>query len=206
MQIRSRKLALGSIVLSLSALAACGGQDTAGTGRVSIVLSSSGAVASTTAGAQALGATADSDGHDSGDHCLAPQAASVTFSSILARTLDGKLVDVTIDLPVAVDLLALVNGKEATLPAGFLPPDTYDQFVVVMTRLELTLASGTKVAITPPGGGWTAVVPVAPPFTVAAGETTTVALRFRRDLSFGCSLGSWEFHPEFECHHQRDRR
>jgi len=205
MKIRSGTFALGSIVLSLSVLAACGGQSTAGTGRVSIVLSSSGGtVASTAAGAQALGATADSTGPTWDDHCAVPQAASVTFSSILARTLDGKLIDVTIDLPVTVDLLALVNGKEATLPEGFLPPDTYDQFVVVMTQVELTLASGTKIAITPPGGGWTAVVPAAPPFTVAAGETTTVTLNFRRDLSFGCNLGNWEFRPAFECRHPRD--
>jgi hypothetical protein len=207
MTFRSRTFALGSIVLSLSVLAACGGQDAAGTGRVSIVLSSSGGtVASTAAGALATSATADSDGHTWDHRCPTPQAASVTFSSILARTLDGELVDVTIDLPVTVDLLELVNGNEATLPEGALPPGTYDQFVVVMTRLELTLASGMKIAITPPGGGWTAVIPVAPPFDVAENETTTVALDFRMDLSFGCSLGRWEFHPEFECHHPRGRR
>jgi hypothetical protein len=196
-----RTLALGALALSFSLLAACG-QDSAGAGRISIVLSSSSAPVAST-GADGLSAIGTAD-RDDGDHvCPAPQAASVTFSSILARTLDGKLVDVTIDLPVAVDLLALVNGKEATLPAGLLPPGTYDQFVVVMTKLELTLASGTKIAITPPGGGWTAVVPVAPPFAVADGETTTIALSFRRDLSFGCHLGDWEFRPAFECRHRR---
>ncbi len=202
MTIRSRALALGAVILSLSMLAACGGQDPAGAGRVSIVLASSSATMASPSGSQAVGVPAVST--DCEDRCGAPQAAGVTFSAIVARTLDGKLVDVTIDLPVTVDLLALVNGKEATLPAGFLPPGTYDQFVVVMARLELTLASGTKIAITPPGGGWTAVVPVAPPFTVVAGETTTVPLTFRRDLSFGCSLGGWDFHPEFEYRHPHD--
>ncbi len=201
MSLRSSMLALG-VAVSSSALVACGGATDGG--RVSIVLSSSAAVASAPA-TYATGATgAVLSSIDCQERCALPQAASVTFSSILARTLDGKLVDVTIDLPVTVDLLALVNGKQATLPAGLLPAGTYDQFVVVMTGLELTLASGTKLAITPPGGGWTAVVPVSPPFTVTAGETTTIPLTFRSDLSFGC-VGDWEFHPAFECgHHDGD--
>ncbi len=203
MRTRSEAVALGFVLLSTSLLAACGGTSTAGMGRVSIVLSSN-ASTMTSIGSPGAGVTADCGDDPGWERCVAPQAASVTFSSILARTLDGKLVDVTIDLPVTVDLLALVNGRQATLPAGFLPPGTYDQFVVVMTRLELTLASGTKLTITPPGGGWTAVVPVSPPFTVAENATTTVALTFRRDLSFGCGSGGWEFHPEFECGHDHD--
>ncbi len=194
----SRGAAFGAIVLSSSLLAACGGKDvTSSAGRVSIALSSGAATASSTTTAESM----EGSGPTWGDHCAVPQAASVTFSSILARTLEGKLVDVTIDLPVTVDLLALVNGNKATLPIGFLPPGTYDQFVVVMTKLELTLANGTKIAVTPPGGGWTAVVPASPPFTVVQDVTTAVTLHFRRDLSFGCNLGHWEFHPEFECRH-----
>jgi hypothetical protein len=180
-------LSRAAFALFVVALVSCGGQGgTAGKGQVSIVLSSSAASA----------ALMSSQGDH---HCGAPQAASVTFSSLLARTLDGTLIDVTIALPVTVDLLSLVNGKEATLPAGFLPPGTYDQFVVVMRSVELTLASGTVVTITPPGGGWTAIVRVAQPFTVVEGETTTVTLRFRAERSFVCGLGEWEFHPEFEC-------
>ncbi len=196
MRIRNEAVALGFVLLSMSLLAACGGANDARTGRVSIVLSSTAAAVPKIA---SPGAGVAECGGSTWDHCLAPQAASVTFSSILARTLEGKLVAVTIDLPATVDLLALVNGQEATLPPGFLPPGTYDQFVVVMTQLELTLASGAKIAITPPGGGWTAIIPVSPPFTVAENETTTVALHFRRDLSFVCASGGWEFHPEFEC-------
>jgi hypothetical protein len=198
MKLRSWKLALAATALS-STLLACGGQD-GPAGRVSIVLSSSGSVAS--AGAALVG-DAVAHGCEDGDRCdsacKAPAAASVTFASVLARNLDGVLVDVVIDLPVTVDLLALASDRETTLPAGALPPGTYDQLVVVMTQLEVTLANGTRIAVTPPGGGWTAVVGVAPPFTVADGETTTVALDFRKDRSFGCRLGSWEFRPEFGC-------
>jgi hypothetical protein len=172
------------------AFTACGGagSDTAGSGQVSIVLA-----ASSASSASAL-ATED---HEGG--CPGLQAASVTFSAIQARTLDGTLVDVTIALPATVDLLSLGAGKQATLPAGFLPPGTYDQLVVVMKSVELTFADGTQVAITPPGGGWTAIVQVTQPFTVAANQTTTVTFRFHRDESFGCGMSGWEFHPRFDC-------
>jgi len=197
--------------VSLAALSACGG-DTAGKGRVAIFMSATGgSVASAAANASldsglvagpAASVTASSTSHDSCGPGQAPKAAQVTLSSILARTLAGKLTDVTIDLPVTVDLLSLVNGKDATLPIGYLPPGTYDQIVVVMTKVEVTLLDGTKVAITPPGGGWTAIVPVAQPFTVIDGQTTTITLNFRKDLSFGCGSGNWEFDPKFECDHK----
>ncbi len=191
------KNARTAIAASLLVLAACGGSDTAGKGQLSVVLSSSNALAANgrSASAMSTGPGSSSDGTCQGG----AQAASVTFSSILARTLDGSLVDVTIPLSEPVDLLSLVNGKQATLPVGFLPPGTYDQLVVVMKSVELTLASGAKIAMTPPGGGWTAIVRVAQPFTVEADTTTTVTFNFRRDLSFGCRGGGWEFHPEFEC-------
>jgi hypothetical protein len=206
----------GALVASLVALAACGGNgmDTAGKGRVAIVMSATGgALASVAAdarpdgGAVATGASSASASSRSHDGCApgqALQAAGVTFSSILARTLEGILTGVTIDLPVTVDMLSLANGQDATLPIGFLPPGTYDQIVVVMTKVEVTLQDGMKIAITPPGGGWTAVVPVAQPFTVVEGETTTITLKFRRDLSFGCGSGDWEFHPRFECDRRND--
>lgn len=191
MRFRYWKRALFSTVLSASLLS-CGGAG--GTGRVSIVLSSTGAP---TAAAVAP-ASPTVEPRDDDHACPAPQAASVTFSGIVARTLDGALVDVTIDLPVTVDLLSLVNGKQATLPAGFLPAGTYDQLVLVIRQLDLTLATGTKVTVTPPGGGWTAVVPLVPPIDVVAGQTTTVPLTFRGDLSFRCVLGDWDFDPAFE--------
>ncbi|HET6413134.1 MAG TPA: DUF4382 domain-containing protein [Anaeromyxobacter sp.] len=183
--------------VSLLVLSACGGQggsDTEGKGQVSIVLSSGAA----SAAAMQAGSNWNGSSGQGQQGCAALQAASVTFSAIVARTLDGTFVDVTIALPDTVDLLSLVNGKTATLPAGFLPPGTYDQFVVVMRSVDLTLGDGTKIAITPPGGGWTAIVQVAQPFTVVANQTTTVTLKFRSDLSFVCGLGGWEFHPDFE--------
>jgi hypothetical protein len=201
--------ASGVAVASLAALAACGGDpslDTAGKGRVTIVMSATGGnLASGVADPSLDVATGKaSDLEDSASHGTcgstpALQGATVTFSSILARTLDGKLTDATIALPVDVEMLSLVNGKAATLPIGFLPEGTYDQLVVVMTKVEVTLQDGTEVAITPPGGGWTAIIAVAQPFTVKVGETTTITLKFRKDLSFGCGLGKWEFHPKFEC-------
>jgi hypothetical protein len=127
------------------------------------------------------------------------QAANVTFASILARNLDGQLIDVTIALPTTVNLLELVSGGTVTLPIGFLPPGTYDQLVVVMTKVELTLGNGTVITIDPPGGGWTAIIRVTEPFTVAEGATTTVSIRFHADGSFRWLDGSWQFHPEFDC-------
>jgi hypothetical protein len=127
------------------------------------------------------------------------QSANVTFASILARNLDGQLIDVTIELPTTVNLLELVSGQTVTLPIGFLPPGTYDQLVVVMTGVELTLGNGTVITIDPPGGGWTAIIRVTEPFTVTEGATTTVNIRFHADGSFRWLDGRWEFHPEFDC-------
>ena len=109
--------------------------------------------------------------------------ANVTFSSILARNLDGELVDVSIDLPVTVNVLTLEGGNSFTLPIGSLPPGVYDEIVVVMRQVELVLWDETRIAITPPGGGWTAIVRVCP-FEVLEGETTTVRIRFRHRRSF----------------------
>lgn len=206
-----RMFASVALVVALVAVSACGGDgmDKAGKGRVAIVMSAAGGSLATAGpvagldGGSAASATpgllASNGSHDGCGADRALQAASVTFSSILARTLEGVLTDVEIDLPVTVEMLALMDGKVATLPAGFLPEGTYDQLVVVMTKVEVTLLNGTKVAITPPGGGWTAIVPVAEPFTVIEGESTTITLKFRRDLSFGCGSGRWEFRPTFEC-------
>ncbi|MGC3996109.1 MAG: DUF4382 domain-containing protein [Anaeromyxobacter sp.] len=187
------KLSLGAIALAFLVLAAACGQGAFGPdgrGQVAIVLSSDGAPS-------VLASNEES-------RCGGLQAARVTISSLLARSSDGVLVEVAIDLPYRVDLLSLGGGREVTLPDGFLPPGTYDQFVVVIRTVELVLGDGTGIAITPPGGGWTSIVRVAEPFTVAEGQTTTVALRFRRDLSFGCGDGGWDFHPRFDCDGERD--
>ena len=131
------------------------------------------------------------------------QAANVTFSSIVARNLDGQLIDVTIALPVTVDLIGLGTEGTYTLPAGFLPPGTYDQIIIVITKVSVTLADDTIVTIEPPGGGWTAVLNVREPFDVVDGQTTTVDIEFRRGALIRFLNGVWEFHPDFECtgHH-----
>ncbi len=209
-------LAIGMILLAALALAACYGSSGTvmgnGTGHVQIVMTAgSGTLQSTALGARAQGSTVAPglSGTASGalPQCaqsgVTLEAANVALSSILARTLDGKLIDVTIDLPYTVDLLALGTGNTVTLPIGSLPPGTYDQIVVVMNRVEFVLTDGTKIAITPPGGGWTAIVRVGEPFTVVEGQTTTVTLQFRRDLSFACGGDGWQFDPQFDCggHH-----
>jgi hypothetical protein len=204
--------ASGAAIASLLALAACGGDpslDTAGKGQVAIVMSATGgnlasgvadpSLATGSLGTGTSGEMADSTSHDTCQPTRQLQAATVTFSSILARTLDGKLIDTLAVLPVTVDVLKLEKGKPVTLPIGFLPPGTYDQLVVVMTKFEVTLLNGTKIAVTPPGGGWTAIIAVSQPFTVTEGATTTITIKFRTDLSFGCGLGKWEFHPRFDC-------
>lgn len=184
-------LALAGLGLSLGLAAACSngsdGMMNGGQGRVEFVMS---AAAPATATATTLGDSSTESGL---------KAARVTFASILARNLDGELVDVTIDLPVTVDLLGLVSNGSFTLPAGYLPPGTYDQLVIVMTKVELTLQNDTVVTIDPPGGGWTAIVRVTEPFTVVEGLTTTVTVRFRIERLFEWLEDRWEFHPEFEC-------
>ena len=140
---------------------------------------------------------ATSPGESSPDQQL--QAANVTFASILARNLDGVLTNVTIALPVTVDLIGLGTEGAFTLPAGFLPPGEYDQIIIVITSVALTLENGTIVTIEPPGGGWTAVIQAGSPFTVVEGQTTTVDLNFRRGRLFQLLNGRWEFNPHFEC-------
>jgi Domain of unknown function (DUF4382) len=126
------------------------------------------------------------------------ESAGITLSSILARNLDGELIDVTMDLPVDIDLVALINGRMVELPMGSLPAGSYDQLVVVIRSLHVVLSDGTRIDVTPPGGGWTAVVDVEP-FDVVDGSVTTVHLRFRSEGAFRWVEGHLEFNPEFDC-------
>lgn len=161
-------------------------------GRVQFMLSS---------GATADGprlSDADGDGDRDGDGHQWFQSASVTFSSFLARNLDGVLVNVDMELPATVDVLALRDNNQVSLPAGVLPAATYDQLVVVMTQVDVVTHDGTGIAITPPGGGWTAIVPVCP-FEVVDGETTSVGLRFMGGKAFSWRNGHHHFRPHFEC-------
>jgi hypothetical protein len=187
------RIALAVLAMALGIVSACSnGSDSVmhnGKGAVSFVMSASAAAPA------ALTATRPE--LQSSDHPL--QAANVTFASILARNLDGQLIDVTIALPVTVDLIGLGTDGSFTLPAGFLPPGTYDQIVIVMTQLALTLENGTIVTVEPPGGGWTAVINVAAPFDVVEGQETTVEINFTPGRLFRWLNGRWEFNPEFDC-------
>jgi hypothetical protein len=197
---------LAAAAISLAGLA-CNSSDGAssGTGQVRFVMASATAPAGTMGTTDGLLTVGGGDGAlsplEDGDDRPRLQEANVTFTSILARTLEGQLVPVNTDLPATVDLLGLVNGHEVTLPVGFLPPGTYDQLVLVMSSVELVKQDGTHVTITPPGGGWTSIVNVRTPFLVTEGQTTNIELRFRWWRAFHMEDGHIEFEPEFDCEH-----
>jgi hypothetical protein len=134
----------------------------------------------------------------SDDHGRTIASASISLTSILARNLDGALIDVTMDLPVTVDLIALIQGHTVDLPMGSLPVGSYDQLVIVIKTLHVELSDGTQVDVTPPGGGWTAIV-ATDAFDVVDGQVTTVNLRFRAEGAFRWLNGQLEFDPEFDC-------
>ena len=146
----------------------------------------------------------DDDGDDGGDDDLLSRLAqvNVTFSSLLARNLDGDLVDLAVDLPRTVDLIGLMNGRQITLPTGTLPPGMYDQIVVVIRSVEFVFLDGRKELLTPPGGGWTRIVPVTT-FEVIDGQTTTIELRFKPSGALRERNGGFEFSPDFDCRTDR---
>lgn len=126
------------------------------------------------------------------------QSANVTFTSVLARNLDGVLVNITMDLPVTVDVMTMERGRQITLPDGDLAPGTYDQVVVVMSQVQGVTHEGTTITIDPPGGGWTAIVPVCP-FEVADGETSVIGLQLSVRRSFVWRDGGLRFRPYIVC-------
>ena len=124
------------------------------------------------------------------------QTATVTLASIVARTSDGELVDLDMDLPVEVDVVRIEGGKQLLLPDGILPADTYDQVVLVITAVRGELRDGTVVTIQPPGGGWTSVIPICP-LEVADDATTTIGIALNVRGSFLAAGNGWSFHPRF---------
>jgi hypothetical protein len=151
-------------------------------------------------GSDSLDHDDDNSGPGDGDDRLFHpiQSASVTFASVLARNLDGVLENVEMDLPVTVDIVTLETGRQVQLPEGALPVGTYDQVVVVMTQVEVVLWDGTEVAITPPGGGWTAIAPLCPPVEVLESGTSTVALTLDVRNAFLADTGGLRFVPRFK--------
>ena len=106
-------------------------------------------------------------------------------------------------LPVTVDVVSLEDGREIALPDGDLAPGSYDQVVIVMTQFEGVTRNGTTITITPPGGGWTAIVHRCE-FTVDEGAETTVSLKFVVDRSFSLHEGRYHFKPHFVCASDED--
>ena len=203
-----KHLALLTLAIAMLTLACNSSDDSMGGGRgqVQFVMSSAPAPLNAATGDGAV-AIAGADGtlapltDEDDDDRPQLQAANVTFTSFLARNLDGELVGMTAALPFTVDVLQVVNGRQVTLPIGFLPPGTYDQLVVVMSTVELVTANGTKIAISPPGGGWTSIVNVRDPFVVTEGVTTTINLKFKWWRAFRRVNDQIEFDPEFDCEH-----
>jgi len=124
------------------------------------------------------------------------RSAKVTFASILARNLDGVLVDVAMDLPVTVDVTELGGGRHVELPEGELPAGTYDEVVFVVRKVEVELWNETRITIEPPGGGWTANVPLCPRVEVEGGTTSTVSLHIQVWSAFSWWGERLHFEPQ----------
>jgi hypothetical protein len=136
----------------------------------------------------------DHDDHDDGCACDRLNAANVTFSSVLARNLDGELIDTSMDLPRTLNMLGFADGRRVELPIGFLPPGVYDMILVNITKVEFVLLDDTKISIEPPLGGWISRLDVVPhPFEVIEGETTTVGIKFFPHRLFKVKKGKFTF-------------
>ena len=202
MKTRVNSLGVALALALVAGTAGCGDSLGLEGGSVRFVLSSSPEAAALVDGAQAASvespALSGSERDGYGKFKASFVSANVTFASILARNLDGVLVDVNMELPATVDVMTMEGGREVTLPDGDLPPATYDQIVVVITQVEGLTNDGTAVAITPPGGGWTTIVPICP-FVVEDGATAVVGLQLSVKRSFFWSNNRFHFQPRFEC-------
>lgn len=190
-----RAMAIGALFLT----AGCGLDGLFGHsgGRVKIVLApDGGALGNLIADSAAALAHRDDDNEFSA-RTWSFQAASVTLSSIMARTIDGELVSLDVALPIAVDVVRIEGGNQVVLPDGFLPADTYDQVVLVMTAVQGVTNDGTVITVEPPGGGWTSVVPICPiEVSDAAAETVGIAFNVRNSF-LRLGLNNFSFQPRF---------
>jgi len=203
-----RKFTIASaMMIALYAMSGCGNDSLLGPdrGRVRVILGGDASAAADLAGATAASAEAgnphDDDDGDRPSHWF--HTANVTLSSILVRNLDGVLVNLDLDLPVTVDVVKIEHGKQIELPDGVLPIGGYDQVVVVMTAVQGVTHDGTIVTLEPPGGGWTAIVPICP-FAVEEGGTTIVGLDLMVRNSFGWNGNRFHFQPRFRANHCPD--
>lgn len=194
---RTKALRPFSALSLLLALGACGLDGALGQneGRVRLTLARDpgGAAANLSA---TDGAHVAHDDDDDGPPAWSFTSASVTLSSVMLRTLDGVLVPLDIALPVDVDVVRIEGGRQVQLPDGILPVGEYDQVVLVMTAVRGTTNDGAAVTVEPPGGGWTAVVPICP-LEVVEGGTANVAITLNVRRSFLRHGGWWSFQPRF---------
>ena len=196
-----RSLVFGVMALSL---AGCDGLSGSDRGRVRVTLSRDGGGSLATLVQDSATAYLNHDhgkkngDDDDDDHRFSFrfQTATVTLSSVLARTLDGELVDLDMELPLGLDVVRIEGGRQLLLPDGFLPADIYDQVVLVITAVQGETLDGTLVTIEPPGGGWTAVVPICP-LEVTDGATAVVGLALNVRNSFVAVGNWWSFQPRF---------
>lgn len=186
--------------LALLVAAGCNADGSLGSdeGRVRVVLSRDGASPSVSSAlATDPAANWSHDDEEEGVGLWTFTAANVTMSSILARSTDGVLVNTGAALPVAVDVMEIDEGRTVQLPDGTLPVGSYDQVVIVITAVQGIALDGTAVTVEPPGGGWTAVVPICA-LDVEEGSTATVALTLNVRNSFLRTGTRWSFQPRFK--------
>ena len=185
------------------AVAGCGTSDSlldANEGRVRFVLSGGDVLAPSAAvvsAAPSLSGDGDREENHEGRNGFF-ESANVTFSSVLARNVSGELLDASMDLPAVVNVVSMEDGREIVLPDAVLPIGTYDQLVVVMKQVQGVTYDGTTVTIDPPGGGWTAIVPVCE-FVVGDGETSVVGLKFMVREAFKWRDNRFHFSPRLVC-------
>lgn len=189
----SRSLFALALVLAGAACSGSDGMLAPNHGRVRFVLGGDGGSAAVS------GPVAVESLHEDGDQPERPfiKSANVTFSSILARNLDGVFVDVEMELPVTVDVLTLEGGRQIQLPEGELPAATYDRLLVNMTEVQVVLADDTQITVNPPGGGWAAIVPLCPPLEIEDAGTSTVSLALEVRRSFFWMGDRFHFAPRF---------
>ena len=164
-------------------------------GRVQISLSPEGGGGLANIIADSTSASLDHKEDDNGRGAWWFRTANVTLSSIMVRTENGELIELDSDLPITVDVVRIDGGRRVQLPDGFLPPGNYDQVVLVITAVQAVSTDGTLITIDPPGGGWTAVVPICS-LSVVEGETVPVGLAFNVRNSFLRLNNWWSFQPQ----------
>ena len=120
------------------------------------------------------------------------------------------------ELPHVTEVNSLVNARRTRGEGDILVveelladwPTTPEAFAELRARVLAnplyvdTLLSRdgrtTTITIEPPGGGWTAIVPICP-FTVDGGETTVVGLELNLGRSFRWMGDRFHFQPRFVC-------